>query len=36
MAEQTSTGPRDRYRQQVRSEVQERAWEQIAEEVDMR
>lgn len=31
MAEQTLTGPRDRYRQQVRSEVQERAWEQIAE-----
>jgi len=31
MTEQTSTGPRDRYRQQVRSEVRERAWEQIAE-----
>jgi AcrR family transcriptional regulator len=30
VAEQTSTGPRGRYRQQVRSEVLERAWEQIA------
>jgi AcrR family transcriptional regulator len=31
MGDQVSTSPRERYRQQVRSEVQERAWEQIAD-----
>ena len=31
MAEQSAAGPRERYRQQVRAEVQELAWRQIAE-----
>lgn len=30
MGEAVSTTPRERYRQQVRSEIKERAWEQIA------
>lgn len=31
MADQPATGPRTRYREQVRAEVQAHAWEQIAE-----
>jgi AcrR family transcriptional regulator len=31
MSPETAAGPRERYRQQVRAEVQERAWTQVAE-----